>query len=155
MTQEVYTNDGLATVTSGGTDTTSTTWTVSITQAFPSPTTGQQFHICDTASGFTTEKITVPAGNSGAVGIQTWTGLVRGAEGSTPIAHDAGFTIRQVATAGVFGALIDTSSAQTVSSKTLQDTVEALATNSTASGAVTVNLASGNVQQLTLTGTTG
>lgn len=147
----MFSNDGLATVTSGGTTTSDTSWTVSITQAFPSPTTGQQFHVADVASGFTTEKITVGAGNSGAVGTQTWT-VVRGAEGSTALSHTAGFTIRQVVTAGAMGNLVDLATAQTEQNKTLQTWAETLATQSSVSGTATVNLNNGNAQQLTLTG---
>jgi len=155
VAQEVYTNDGLGTVTSGGTGApasgTTETWTVSITRAFPSPGSGQVFRVYDTATGVTLEKMIVPAGNSGTVGSQTWANVVRGAEGTTPVAHASGFTIQQVLTAGTFSVLADQTSPQTLANKTLQATAEVAAVLGTISGSsLSIDLTAGNVQTVTL-----
>lgn len=98
MATEVFTNDATTTVTTGGTTApaggTVETWTVASSATFPGASTGAgtQFHVADPAAP--TEKILV-TNVSGA----TWT-VTRGAEGSAPLAHAAGFTIRQVFTAG-------------------------------------------------------
>lgn len=73
---------------------TTQTWTVASSTGFPAVTTanGQQFHISDPA--VPTELIIVT--NISGV---TWT-VIRGAEGTTPVAHAGGFTIQNVLTAG-------------------------------------------------------
>lgn len=112
MASEIYVNDALGTVSSVGTDPQPPspgaveTWTVNVTVAFPTISGSQQFHVCDTATGMTTEKILVTA-CPGGTGSQTWT-VTRGAENSTPLTHAPGFTIRQVVTAGDFGAFATT-----------------------------------------------
>ena len=58
---------------------------------------GTQFHVADVATGFTSEIIAVTN-----VSGTTWT-VTRGAEGTTPVAHSAGFTIDQVVTTGFLG----------------------------------------------------
>ena len=107
MTVEVFANQPSTTVSSGGTDApssgTSQMWTVASSTSFPAANSGAspptQFHICDTASGKTSEIIAVTN-----VSGTTWT-VTRGAESTTPVAHSAGFAIQQVVTAGVLGGL--------------------------------------------------
>jgi parallel beta-helix repeat protein len=107
MAEEVFTNDAQTVITSGGTSAppggTSETWTVASPGAFPTassaaarPTT---FHVVDTA--FPTEIIAVTNTSGGS-----WT-VIRGAEGSTPIAHSPGFAVKQAITAGVLANLRD------------------------------------------------
>ena len=94
---EVFTNQPFGTVTSGGTDLGSEPWTVSTNPAapFPAASTGvTQFHVADTDPTASSEIILV-TNISGS----TWT-VTRGAEGTTPVVHEAGFTITQVLTAG-------------------------------------------------------
>jgi len=94
---EVFANNPSTTVSSGGTSApaagTAETWTVASSASFPAVEIGAtQFHVADPA--LPSEMITVQ-NISGA----TWT-VLRGAEGSTPVAHAAGFTVVQVVTAG-------------------------------------------------------
>lgn len=98
MAVEVFSNDGLGVVTSGGTTAPSPgtvqTWTVSTTNAFPAASSSAspqtQFYVCDQLTANETEKILV-TNISGS----TWT-VTRGADGTTPVAHLPGFTIVQV-----------------------------------------------------------
>jgi hypothetical protein len=97
---ETYANNTVAVVTSGGTTApapgTVETWTLS-GAVLPAASSGvTQFHVVDVA--LTSEKILV-TNLSGSTATVT-----RGAEGTTPVAHSAGFTIRQVVTAGAFSA---------------------------------------------------
>jgi hypothetical protein len=109
---ELFTNQASTTVTSGGTDApasgTSETWSVAASTSFPaassSATPPTQFHICDTATGKTSEIIAVTN-----VSGTTWT-VTRGAESTTPIAHTAGFTVQQVVTAGYLTSVTDQAS---------------------------------------------
>ena len=104
---EIYANQPSTTVVSGGADAPSSgtveTWTVASSATFPaasstaSPPT--QFHIGDTAFGYTSEIIAVTN-----VSGTTWT-VTRGAENTIPVAHIAGFAITTVVTAGALGAL--------------------------------------------------
>ena len=102
MSNEVFTNDSSGVVTSGGTTNPPPasghpeTWTVNVTQAFPSSGGPQLFHVADQANQ--QEKILVTVGSSGT-GSQTWT-VIRGAEGTTPVVHQSGFVVQQVITAG-------------------------------------------------------
>jgi hypothetical protein len=99
---EIFTNQATTIVLTGGTTAPSSgtpeTWTVASAVAFPqannaaSPPT--QFHVADMSAGMTGELIEV----TDVVGT-TWY-VVRGAEGTTPVAHASGFTITQVVTAG-------------------------------------------------------
>lgn len=97
---ETYQNVPQTQVNTGGTDApapgTSQSWTVASSGSFPAASTGgtqpTQFHISDPA--LAGEIITV----TNISGL-TWT-VIRGAEGTTPVAHTAGFTIKQVVTAG-------------------------------------------------------
>ena len=95
---ELFTNEASTTITSGGGTTpaagTPELWTAASWSTFPpaSPATTPptKFHIADPAAS--SEQIEV---------INTTTGLViRGAEGTTPVEHASGFTIRNVASAG-------------------------------------------------------
>ena len=97
---EVWANQPFTSVVSGGSNAgsigTVETWTVSTSGPFPGASTGvSQFHVTDVAAGATSEIIAVTnvSGN-------TWT-VTRGAENSTPIAHQAGFGVTQVLTAGI------------------------------------------------------
>ena len=100
-----YANNAAATVTAGGKTApaggTSEAWTVNVTGAFPvASTTAQpptQFTVCDPA--LPAEKFLVTVAPGGTGGAQSWT-VTRGAEGTTPAAHAAGFTIVDVTTAG-------------------------------------------------------
>lgn len=97
---EAYANISQTQVSAGGTDApapgTQQTWTVAASASFPAASSGAaqptQFHISDPA--LASEIITV-INVSGL----TWT-VLRGAEGTTPVAHAAGFTVKQVVTAG-------------------------------------------------------
>lgn len=99
---EIFTNNASTTVSSGGTTApasgTIETWTVASSASFPAASSvlGRQFHVADPA--LPTEKIKVAH-----VAGTTWT-VTRGAEGTTPVAHSAGFTVVQVVTAGGLGA---------------------------------------------------
>lgn len=100
----LYSNLPQTTVTSGGTTApasgTQETWTVNSSAAFPSVEYGAtQFHIADASSAWNSELITV----SNVAG-STWT-VTRGAEGTTPVAHLAGFTVVQVTSAGDLASL--------------------------------------------------
>ena len=105
MTVELFAeNQASTTVTSGGTTApasgTVEMWTVASSSMFPaalSTAPGTQFHVADVATGFTSEIIAVTN-----VSGTTWT-VTRGAEGTTPVAHSAGFTIDQVVTTGFLG----------------------------------------------------
>ena len=93
------------TVSSGGTDApasgTPETLTVASAAMFGTAVSGvSQFHFADTAPGKGTE-IYAATATSGT----TWT-VTRGAEGTTPVTHVAGFTIVQVGTAGFLGGVI-------------------------------------------------
>jgi hypothetical protein len=104
MATELFANQPLTTVTSGGTTApssgTTETWTVASSSSFPAAATGtSQFHVCDTAAGSVSEIIAV-TNVSGA----TWS-VTRGAESTTPVAHTSGFTVQQVVTAGWLGSV--------------------------------------------------
>lgn len=97
-----FANVPSTTVISGGTTAPSSgsseTWTVSSSTSFPiasntavPPT---QFHVADVSSGYQQEIITVTN-----VAGSTWT-VTRGAEGTATVAHQNGFTISQVVSAG-------------------------------------------------------
>ena len=100
MPAELFTADlASTTVTSGGTTApaggTQETWTVASSAGFGNAATGiSQFHVADTLPSKGSEIIAV----TNVSGV-TWT-VTRGAEGTTPVAHSAGFTACQVITAG-------------------------------------------------------
>lgn len=101
----VYANNAAATVVTGGTTApaggTVEAWTVNVSGAFPvASTTAQpplQFTVCDPA--LAAEKFLVTVAPGGVGSSQSWT-VTRGAEGTTPVSHTAGFTIVDVTTAG-------------------------------------------------------
>lgn len=102
MPVEVYgSNRAAVNVASGGTDApaagTQETWTVTSSAGFPAASSSAspptQFHIADQAQP---SEIIAVVNVSGT----TWT-VIRGAEGTTPVAHDAdGFTVYAVVTTG-------------------------------------------------------
>jgi hypothetical protein len=99
---EVFANNPITTVSSGGTTApaggTQETWTVASSASFPVVETGAtQFHVADPA--LPSEIITVI--NISGV---TWT-VSRGAEGTAPAAHAAGFSVVQVVTAATLSAV--------------------------------------------------
>jgi hypothetical protein len=105
---ELFSNQATTTVASGGTDAPSSgtveTWTVASPGNFPSASSSStpptQFHVCDVATGKNSEIMAVTN-----VSGSTWT-VTRGAEGSTPVTHSAGFTVQQVMTAGWLGSVV-------------------------------------------------
>lgn len=109
MTVEVFANIGAATVTSGGITApapgTVEAWTVNVTGAFPvastSATPPTQFHGADPVAPSETFKVTVCSGGTGS---QSWT-VTRGVDGTTPVAHAAGFTVEQVVSKGWLAAV--------------------------------------------------
>lgn len=103
---EIFTNDATTTVTTGGTTApaggTVETWTVASSSSFPpasSTGVGTSFKVAD--PNLVSEKILVTN-----VSGTTWT-VTRGADGTTPVAHTAGFTIRQVATSSTMAKVLD------------------------------------------------
>ena len=107
-TVELFANQPLTTVASGGTDAPSSgtqeTWTVASSSSFPAASSTAsppaQFHVADVAEADSSELIAVTN-----VSGTTWT-VTRGAESTTPVAHAAGFAITQVVTAGALGGLM-------------------------------------------------
>lgn len=102
MATELFANLPSTTVSSGGTDApsggTSESWTVASSTSFPAAVTGaSQFHICDPAQPSEIMAVTNVSGS-------TWT-VTRGAESTTPVTHSAGFTVKQVVTAGFLSGL--------------------------------------------------
>lgn len=99
MPRDLFSNQGSTTVSSGGTTApsqgTTESWTVASSSTFPaasnaaSPAT--QFYISDPALPSETILVTNVSGT-------TWS-VTRGADGTTPVAHTAGFTVRNVVTA--------------------------------------------------------
>jgi hypothetical protein len=99
---EAFTVLGAGTVTSGGTTApsagTSQSWTVTATVAFPVASTSATppgfFYVTDVAANSELMLVTVAPGGTGSG--QSWT-VTRGADGTTPVTHSAGFSIVQVA----------------------------------------------------------
>ena len=107
MVTEVFADQAFTTVLSGGntagTSGTVEMWTVSAVGSFPGAQTGiSQFHVCDTAPNASTEIVAVT--NTAGTPATTWT-VTRGAEGTTPVPHNPGFTVTQVITAGFLNTL--------------------------------------------------
>ena len=103
MAVEIYANQPSTTVAAAQTATSGTqSWTVSSPVSFPAASSGAspptQFHIADPAAPSELIAVTNVAGSVFTV--------TRGAEGTTPVAHSAGFTIVQVVTAGALGNLV-------------------------------------------------
>lgn len=102
MPTELYANNSSTSVQSGGTTApaagTVETWTVASSASFPAAATGtSQFHVWDTNISLAYELMTVTN-----VSGTTWT-VTRGAESTTPVAHNSGFVVEQVVSAGLFG----------------------------------------------------
>lgn len=92
MPRELFANQPVTTVSSGGTTApvagTVETWTVASSASFPAAVTNiSQFHVCE--DDLTRQSEIVLVTN---VSGTTWT-VTRGAEGTTPVTHPAGFTI--------------------------------------------------------------
>jgi hypothetical protein len=104
---EVFANDPLTTVISGGTTApvsgTQETWTVASSSSFPAATAGvSQFHAGDPMRPAELIAVTNVSGT-------TWT-VTRGAEGTAPVAHASGFTVQQVVSAGALTGFAQTAS---------------------------------------------
>lgn len=112
MAVEVFTNLASTTVSSGGTTApaagTVESWTVASSAGFPVLAAGQQFRIVEDDVVRQSEIILVTA-----ISGTTWT-VTRGAEGSAPVAHPAGFTIVQSITAAVLAQFVGLDGAQTI-----------------------------------------
>lgn len=111
---EVFTNQPVGTVTSGGTTTSDTAFTVTPTNPFPAASTSVTpntfFRIVDQAD--TSEIMIVTVAPGGSSSGQSWT-VTRGAEGTTPVVHSANWTAVQLLSAGTFQNLKQTPSAAT------------------------------------------
>ena len=100
MTVELFANLPQTTVSSGGTTAPSggtvENWTVASSTPFPAASSvavpPTEFHVSDIAADTEIIAVTNVSGT-------TWT-VTRGAESTTPVAHTAGFTIKQVVTSG-------------------------------------------------------
>jgi Pectate lyase superfamily protein len=114
MLTELFADQPQTTITSGGTDApasgTAETLTPASGTGFPavSAVSNSQFHIADPVAP--SELIAVT--QTGPV----WT-VTRGAEGTTPVAHEAGWTALQVVTAGVLGAMVQVVNAKAFGAK--------------------------------------
>lgn len=103
MPVEIYSNLPQTTVSTGGTTApaagVSESWTVASSASFPaasaSATPPLHFHVSDPALASELVDVTDISGT-------TWT-VTRGAEGTTPVAHAANFTVKQAVTAGDLG----------------------------------------------------
>lgn len=156
MAIEVWADDAIGTVSSGGTTApspgTSESWTVTPSIAFAvasssaSPPT--QFYVADIATGYPTEKMLVTICPGGTSAGQSWT-VTRGADGTTPIAHTSGFTVQQVVTAGTLKGLLQ--AAQAILTGMIAPAVVTLTDAST----VTPNCLSGNDFRLLTTSAVG
>ena len=103
MATELFANRPVTVISAGGTDAPSAgtveTWTVVSSTGFPAASTSvSQFHIADNAAPTEIIAVTNVSGTS-------WT-VTRGAEGTTPLAHSAGFTVSQTVTAGFLGSCL-------------------------------------------------
>lgn len=114
---ELFNHIPVGIVTSGGTTTSDTAWTVTVTSAFPATSGTAQFHVCDPAS--TAELILVTSCPGGTGAGQSWT-VARGAQGTTAVSHTANFTIYQVTPAGFLNAPVFNGAVKTLNS-TLDD----------------------------------
>ncbi len=113
MTVETFANLPSTTVSSGGTTAPSPgtvqTWTVASSAGFPAASSGAspptQFHIADPADDTEIIAVTNISGTA-------WT-VTRGAEGSAPVTHAAGFAVNQVVSAGAYGGFAQLPAANT------------------------------------------
>jgi hypothetical protein len=109
MALELFENNPITSVTVGGSSTpapgTNENWTVSTPGNFPTADSGAtpptQFHIVDPTAP---SEIMAVINVSGS----TWT-VTRGAEGTTPVTHAAGFDVEQIVSAGAFTSFISSS----------------------------------------------
>lgn len=113
MALELFANLASTTVTTGGSDApapgTTQSWTVASSASFPAAVTGtSQFHIQEDDSTRQSEIILVTN-----VSGTTWS-VTRGAEGTTPVAHPASFTVVQTITASVMTNVVQLDGAQSV-----------------------------------------
>ncbi len=104
MPGELYANDASTTVTTGGTGTPGTeTWTVASSSGFPAASNSAapptQFHVADPALPSELMAVTNVSGTSWSV--------TRGDGGTTAVPHTAGFTVREVVSAGALVQLRD------------------------------------------------
>jgi hypothetical protein len=102
--EEIFTDDAATTVTTGGTGTPGTeTWTVASSAGFPAASNSAalptQFHVADPALPFELMTVTNVSGT-------TWS-VTRGAEGTTAVGHQGGFTVREVVSSGSLAQLRD------------------------------------------------
>lgn len=106
---DLLTNQGSGTVTTGGltapTSGTSESWTVTAANAFPAVASARNttFKFLDPALSGEIMMATATPGGTGAG--QAWT-VTRGAEGTTPVIHSAGFAIQELITAGTLAAAL-------------------------------------------------
>jgi hypothetical protein len=111
---ELFADQPQTTITSGGTDAPAAGTTQTLTPAsaggFPavSAASNSRFHIADPAAASELMAVTQTG--------PTWT-VTRGAEGTTPVAHQAGWTARQVVTAGVLGSMVQVVDARAFGAK--------------------------------------
>jgi hypothetical protein len=111
---EIFADQPSTTISSGGTTApaagTSESWTVASSASFPAASSGasppSQFHVVDALTAKQSEIVAVTN-----VSGTTWT-VTRGAEGTTPVTHNTGFTVTQVTTSGLLNALLTTTNGQ-------------------------------------------
>jgi hypothetical protein len=103
---EVYTNQPTGTVTSGGTTTSDTAWTVNPTVAFPvastTPVPNTVFRAIDPALPSEIILVTVCPGGTGS---QSWT-VARAQEGTSGVAHASNWTVVQTVSGGSLGSFV-------------------------------------------------
>lgn len=156
---ETFGNQPAATVTSGGTTTGSTSFSITSTGAdWPSASTSVTpntfFRVTDQAD---TSEIMIVTTAAGGTGTDTWT-VTRGAEGTSAIAHSANWTAVQVVTAGTLQNIKQTPSASVtaVTVNTTSETVLATYTPQAVdltAGATWEAIAFGSIEKLGSTGT--
>lgn len=114
MLTELFADQAQTAITSGGTDAPASGTTETLTPAsgggFPavSAASNSQFHIADPAAA--SELIAVTQTGP------AWT-VTRGADGTAPVAHQAGWTARQVVTAAVLGSMVQVVDARAFGAK--------------------------------------
>ena len=113
MPRDIFTNRGSTTVSSGGTDSpsagTTQSWTVSSSSSFPaasnSATPATRFYVADPDQPSELILVTNVSGT-------TWS-VTRGADGTTPVSHSGGFTVKNVVPATWFNEIEDRLKART------------------------------------------
>ncbi|MCA1839822.1 MAG: right-handed parallel beta-helix repeat-containing protein [Actinobacteria bacterium] len=107
MARDLFTNQAQTTVSSGGTTApaagTTESWTVASSSSFPAASNAAipvtQFYVADPALPSESILVTNVSGT-------TWS-VTRGVDGTTPVAHTAGFTVKNIVTATWLQALDD------------------------------------------------